>query len=178
MILDPRYIDLHDTRHILGDDSVYMEFENRYLRRRFHKDVLSPKLTVTTTDEHDMMLPFKHVSSSSLHDISAQQRFDQFTQKHNGKKPLLILDVDNTLLYSRFFSEEMRVNDVVTYFFTENVPRNNAMVVRIQKTLTLNMADTHLIDELGSEHLDISLWIDDNKTLCVESTSLTLFHST
>ena len=87
---------------------------------------------------------------------------------HNGEKPLLILDVDNTMLFARFFSDEMRINDIVTYFGEQNVDKNNAKIVKLQMTLHLEIMNGALIDKLGAEHLEISQWVKDNETLQVK----------
>ena len=85
------------------------------------------------------------------HDLELQKRFKTLSELHNGDKPILILDVDNTMVYVRFFSEEMQVNDIVTYFGAESVSKNNGKVVEVRLTLSLDISHNTLIDKVGSE---------------------------
>ena len=62
----------------------------------------------------DAVLNFEELlKQEEEHDRFLQERFQRFSQLHNGEKPVLILDVDNTMVYARFFSEEMSIGDVV-----------------------------------------------------------------
>merc|ERR1712228_607207 len=77
------------------------------------------------------------LKEAEAHDIELQERFERFCSIHNGKKPVLVLDVDNTMVYVRFFSEEMQIGDIVTYFSSESVQKNNGKVTEIRLTLNL-----------------------------------------
>ena len=125
---------------LLDDRSFYLERDARYLARRFHEEETRSKVGNTTS----------------------QDRFDEFVETHNGDKPLLILDVDNTLLYARFFSEEMKIGDIVTYFGDEFVSRDNSKVLKLQLKLHININDCALIDRLGTERTEIPIWIENN----------------
>lgn len=107
----------------------------------------------------------KVITEQQHKEVLFQERFDKFSKIHTGEKPLLILDIDNTMLYARFFSDEMRINDIVTYFGDESVAKNNAKVLKLQKTMNLEIINGALIDKLGTEHIEISLWIDNNHDL-------------
>ena len=98
-------------------------------------------------------------------DIELQNRFERFTKNHNGVKPLLVMDVDNTMICARFFCDEMRVGDIVTYFSSIAVPRENAKVVQLQQTLTLIIMNNELIDVLGTEMIKHNIWITENAEL-------------
>ncbi len=65
------------------------------------------------------------------------------------------------MLFVRFFSDEMRCGDTVTYFASDEVERNNATVVSMQFRLTLHVTDNSLLDELGAETLLHSISISD-----------------
>ena len=76
----------------------------------------SPDLVNAPSDEIEATL--------SKEDLRKQQRFNEFALRHTGEKPLLILDVDNTLLFVRFFSDEIRCGDTLTYFVSDDIERN------------------------------------------------------
>eukprot|EP01084_Bolivina_argentea_P310952 538179_1 len=139
-------LDNISIKELFNGKSSYIHWENKYLQRRFYGD------------------DGKSPTSRDTNDILVQQRFEKFCTTHNGNKPLLILDVDNTMLYVRFFSDEMRINDTVTYFGDSHF-RNNGKVLKLQKTLHLEIINGQLIDKLGQEHVEICIWIDDNDTL-------------
>ena len=98
-------------------------------------------------------------------DSYRQHRFQQFSKVHNGKKPLLVLDVDNTLIFVRYMCEEMRIGDICTYFYRKAVPRDNAMVLQLQVTLTLAVTDRAAMDALNIRMLEQSVWTDSNEQL-------------
>lgn len=165
---------------LIDNDSIYLEYDNKYIQRRFHgNDYLSQikqknKLKVTQDNKNknndSLLTPRsleKVINDKEKHETFIQERFDKFSNIHNGEKPLLILDIDNTMLYARFFSDEMRINDIVTYFDNKYVVKNNAKVIEIQKTLNLEIIDGTLIDKIGKESVEISLSIHDNDTLQV-----------
>lgn len=129
--------------------------------------------STTTSNNNTSIIDDKEKEKQELlqkeaeHDIFLQQRFQRFVIKHNGKKPLLVLDVDNTMLYVRFFSEEMSIGDIVTYFLNDEVERNNARVIEIEISLWLEVTDNELIDELGEERILYSYYVKDNDALKV-----------
>lgn len=115
------------------------------------------------------MLNFEELlKQEEEHDRFLQKRFERFSEVHNGDKPVLILDVDNTMVYARFFSEEMCIGDVVTYFSSESVHKNNGKVLEVRLTLRLEVSDNVLIDKVGSERMDYEYWAKNNELLKVE----------
>merc|ERR1712032_16501 len=77
------------------------------------------------------------------HDIETKERFEHFITKHNGQssKQLLILDIDNTLIYVRFFSEECQIGDVCTYFHDGSPSKGNAKIIKLRLTLSLEITN-------------------------------------
>ena len=156
----------------------YSNFEEKYLQSRFHGNtsilpstqhpISSSKLSSTSNDE--MKQESSHIGHESM-PIAKQRRLGDFVRVHNGAKPLLILDVDNTLLFARYFSEEMRINDRVTYFKNEEVTKPNATVTKLHITLTLSVIDERLMSAInikGAESTEHPVWVSNNKSLKVQ----------
>ena len=121
----------------------------------------------------DAVLNFEELlKQEEEHDRFLQKRFERFAEVHNGDKPVLILDVDNTMVYARFFSEEMCIGDVVTYFSSESVHKNNGKVLEVRLTLRLEISDNVLIDKVGSERMDYEYWAKNNELLKVQCESV------
>ena len=145
-----------------------MLYEERYLQRRFHSEQYLHELQLK---QRNQLIRFGHSNIDEILNkqiqlnIEYEQRFQRFVTKHNGDKPLLILDVDNTMIAARFFSDEMRIGDTLTYFCSEAVPRDNATVIQLQQTLTLTIINSEIIDALGVETIKHAIWIDDNSQL-------------
>eukprot|EP01083_Nonionella_stella_P269176 910479_1 len=127
---------------LLNGEMNYISWEQTYIQRRFY-----PRL------------------SDKPNEMVLQKRFESFTKKHNGDKPLLILDVDNTILYVRFFSEELRINDICTYFSSPSVQKNNSKVIKIRLTLSLSIQNNTIIDRIHKERMDHFHWASTNKEL-------------
>lgn len=164
------------VNELLHDQSFYLSQDERYLERRFHEDEYLTKLKVRNQQlSNEIAASETYLDDQEGHDIMAQNRFDRFLGTHTGDKPLLILDVDNTMLFSRFFSDEMRIGDVVTYFEDEFVSRDNAKVLKLQLKLHVNITDSALIDALGTEHSEIPIWIDNNDEFKVSIHCMTVF---
>eukprot|EP01083_Nonionella_stella_P174067 602352_1 len=130
---------------LFNGDTNYISWEQTYIHRRFYHH------QQTETDPANA--------------IASQKRFESFANKHNGDKPLLILDVDNTLLYVRFFSEELRINDICTYFSSPSVQKNNSKVIKIRLTLSLSIQNNTIIDRIHKERMDHFHWASTNKEL-------------
>eukprot|EP01084_Bolivina_argentea_P127052 224775_1 len=127
---------------LLNGEMNYISWEQTYIQRRFY-----PRL------------------SDKPNEMVLQKRFESFTKKHNGDKPLLILDVDNTILYVRFFSEELRINDICTYFSSPSVKKNNSKVIKIRLTLSLSIQNNTIIDLMDKERMDYFQWVSTNEEL-------------
>ena len=81
---------------------------------------------------------------------------------HNTDKPLLILDIDNTILFVRFFADEISVDDDIHYF-DKPIDSNNSneddiacegIVTAIWYNLRLEFRDDDIIDELGTDIIE------------------------
>eukprot|EP01084_Bolivina_argentea_P224525 379642_1 len=110
---------------LFNGDLNYLSWQQTYIQRRFHPEQY---LSIRTKERRENFEKEskKHIKNENgnlinltsmleeeaKYDIAIQERFKEFTLKHNGNKPLLILDVDNTLIYVRFFAEELRINDL------------------------------------------------------------------
>ena len=178
--LIPEYVqDLFNT----DGSFCYNNFEEQYLQRRFHGKLSNHPSNASSTLPSicSSTVSLSHSRRRQLHEMkeelppndehdamSKQKRFENFVRVHNGDKPLLILDVDNTLLYARFFSEEMKIDDVVTYFKDGNETEPNAKVIKLQVALTLSVIDERLVSKLGSESTEVSVWLQNNNTLRVK----------
>ena len=101
------------------------------------------------------------LAKEAKEDASNEKKFLEMSKRHNGEKPLLILDVDNTMLFVRFFSDEMKCGDTVTYFENDEVERNNAIVTQMRLTLTLEVDNDDLFEEIGSEIVQCFHFISD-----------------
>ena len=105
----------------------------------------------------------KTLEKEAKEDAIGEKKFHNLASKHDGTKPLLILDVDNTMLFVRFFSDEMKVGDTLTYFENDEVERNNARVTEIRLTMTLEVDNDELLEQLGSEVIQHYHFISDHK---------------
>eukprot|EP01084_Bolivina_argentea_P072211 131163_1 len=137
-----------------GNNS-YLDWEKKYLQRRFHKSEylskLKSKFKERALAENHREVSFQQlVTEQELNENKVQSRFDKFIKiwNYNGNKnkPLLILDVDNTLIYVRYFSSEMEIGDLVTFFKTNSkINQNNAKVIQLKQTLTLQITNNQFI---------------------------------
>ena len=126
---------------LFNGDLNYMSWEQKYLERRFDGDKYLEKIRKERRETFEKEKE-RHIDSLHLinltemleeeekNDIELQNRFKSFVSKHNGNKPVLALDVDNTLIYVRFFSEEMKIDDVCTYFGVDQVEKNNSKILK------------------------------------------------
>eukprot|EP01084_Bolivina_argentea_P084227 152377_1 len=135
-LTDEEFEQLVSSNH--GDLS-YINWEKKYLEREFHSKKEANNL--------------------------AQKRFTQFAEHMSDDKPLLVLDIDNTLIYVRYFSDEMEIGDMVTFFEGDNCSinnSNNARVIGLEETVILQLTNSELIDIYNSEIIEYSLWIYDS----------------
>eukprot|EP01083_Nonionella_stella_P186367 681990_1 len=133
----------NDKLHqLFNGDMNYLSWEKAYIQRRFHR-----------------------TNAREPNDTASQRRFESLVRKHNGNKPLLILDVDHTLLYVRFFSEELQINDICTYFTSTSVQKNNSTVIKIRLTLSLIIQNNTIIDIMDKERMDHVIYISTNEEL-------------
>eukprot|EP01084_Bolivina_argentea_P252080 423032_1 len=163
-----------NLRELFQGDLNYMSWEKTYLQRRFHPDeylkqlrehrreIFEKQRTNSPNSEIDYE---KLLLEEEQHDIELQKRFKTFSELHNGDKAILILDVDNTMVYVRFFSEEMQIGDIVTYFASESVTKNNGKIGEVRLTLSLDISNNTLIDKLGSERMICNYWATTNELL-------------
>lgn len=166
-----------DTLHELFQGNLnYMSWEKTYIQRRFHPDEYLKQLREHRREMFEKQkqnnptsdINFEEIlKEEEKHDIELQERFKRFSEIHNGDKPVLVLDVDNTMVYVRFFSEEMQIGDVVTYFASESVTKNNGKILQVRLTLSLEISNNTLIDKIGSERMDHDYWATSNELLKV-----------
>eukprot|EP01084_Bolivina_argentea_P072212 131164_1 len=113
-------------------DYSYINWEKKYLQRRFHQSENETK-SISEKHENETQTIFKSL-------------MNKWNTKPNINKPLLILDVDNTLIYVRYFSSEMEIGDLVTFFKTNSkINQNNAKVIQLKQTLTLQITNNQFI---------------------------------
>eukprot|EP01084_Bolivina_argentea_P085841 155158_1 len=162
------YLDNNTLQQLYDGDFAYIKSELKYLQRRFHSEEYLDELK---TKKQYQLIKFSHANMEQMLqedtalNLEKEKRFKRFTEIHNGKKPLLVLDVDNTMIFARFFCDEMRIGDILTYFSSNAVPRNNAKVLQLQQTLTLTITNNEIIDVLGAETIKHFEWINDNNEL-------------
>eukprot|EP01083_Nonionella_stella_P010655 30298_1 len=135
---------------VSGNDSdfSYMKWQKRYLQRRYHANEYPSSSDKEEQEEAQRI----------------QERFNRFVQNWDmNDKPLLILDVDNTLIHVRYFSDEMEIGDLVTYFQTNSINnQDNAKVIELKETLTLQITNNKLMDKFGCEQKEHTFWIQEN----------------
>ena len=57
----------------------------------------------------------------------------------------------------------------MTYFESDNVEKDNAKVLKIKQTLSLDISNSQLIDKLGAETTKHSFWVKNNVDLKVQT---------
>ena len=117
-----------------------MEYEHKYLKSRFYDDG-------------------GNNSDRTLSAVKAQSECAR--PWLSSDRPLLVLDVDNTMISVRYFSDEMEIGDLVTYF-EDDPQRNyehNAKVIALRLALTLQITSNEMVDQHGSERIVHRLWV-------------------
>ncbi len=63
-------------------------------------------------------------------------------------KPTVVLDIDHTILFVRFFADEIALKDNVTF------DEKPAIVITLYYSLTLHLLDNHAIDFYGNDTIE------------------------
>ena len=136
-----------------------------------------------TESKHDKQDKQNNSSSNLNSNSNSNSNSNQDPNLHvelpDNDKPLLILDIDNTILFVRFFADEIAVDDDIHYFEEskgdddggehqedkssdndnehENLDSMEAcegIVTAIWYNLTLEFRDDDIIDELGTDIIE------------------------
>ena len=71
----------------------------------------------------------------------------------SSTKPLIVLDIDNTILFVRYFGDEICVDDAITYYHN-GIEETSGIVTSVWYRLSLKLSDDDLIDEFGTDLIE------------------------
>ena len=153
-------------QELFSGDFSYIEFEKSFIQKKFHSTTFLKSIQKARENfikqESSLNDNAKiYLKNEENEDLRLQNRFNNFINIHNGNKICLILDVDNTMLFVRFFSDEININDNVTYYINDDITDSNAIVTEIRVTLELEINDNILMDTIGDECLKYDFWCND-----------------